>query len=398
MGTDFFKLRGDIVCDRLNLRLDKVLLLASGIIILIGFIMVTSASLHLGEGHKNGVIHYPYNQFFHILIGLLAAIVVSVIRLTVWEKMGQWLFLLGLALLVAVFIPGLGVKVNGSTRWLDIGVTLVQVSEVVKLISVIYMAGYIARHVDTVRGSIYGMVRPLALLAFACVLLLLEPDFGAAVVILMIALSMMFLGGARLWQFATLVISLTVIGGMLIYFSGYRSVRVLSFLDPWSVSQGAGFQLIQALIAFGRGEWTGVGLGGGLQKLFYLPEGHTDFLFAVIGEELGLIGVCVVIVLFTVVIWKAFEIGKRAETAGLRFPAFLAYGLGLWFGLQAFINMGVNMGMLPTKGLTLPLMSYGGGSMIIMCCGMAMLHRVHSETVAQGALVLKRDCEWLSES
>jgi cell division protein FtsW len=225
------------------------------------------------------------------------------------------------------------------------------------------------------------MVRPLLLLAFACVLLLLEPDFGTTAVILATALSMMFLGGARLWQFGILVCLLASLGTLLIVQSPYRWNRLVSFMDPWADPLGSGFQLSQSLIAFGRGELFGVGLGSGVQKLYYLPENHTDFLFAVIGEELGLVGVSVVVALFACLIWKAFAIARMSEQTGHSFAAYLAYGLGIWFGIQAFINMGVTMGMLPTKGLTLPLMSYGGGSMIVMCSAVGLLLRIHNEAV-----------------
>ncbi|MGR9107030.1 MAG: peptidoglycan glycosyltransferase FtsW, partial [Gammaproteobacteria bacterium] len=257
----------------------------------------------------------------------------------------------------------------------------IQVSEIVKLICVIYMAGYMTRHIRTVRDSIYGMVRPLMLLSFACVLLLLEPDFGAAAVLLVTALGLMFLGGARLWQFGLLALLLAGFGVVLILSSPERVERMTTFIDPWEDPLDSGFQLTQSLIAFGRGEWFGVGLGEGLQKLYYLPEGHTDFLFAVIGEELGLAGVFFVISLFAFLVWKAFAIAKMAEEAEMEFAAYLAYGLGIWFAVQAIINMGVNMGMLPTKGLTLPLMSYGGGSMIVMCCAIGLLQKVYDGTV-----------------
>ncbi|MGH8556816.1 MAG: putative lipid II flippase FtsW [Methylococcales bacterium] len=361
--------------------LDMPLLIVSGALLTIGYIMVMSASMHLGNGDHE--FHYPLLQLVHILIGLIAALLMMSLPLGLLEKSRPWLFLLGLALLVTVLIPGLGVKVNGSIRWLSLGGARIQVSEIVKLISVIHMAGYMTRHMQTVRVSVYGMIHPLMLLSFACVLLLLEPDFGAAAVILVTALALMFLGGARLWQFSLLVCLLFVLGMILIYFSPERMERLTSFLDPWADPLDSGFQLTQSLIAFGRGELFGVGLGSGLQKLHYLPEGHTDFLFAVIGEELGLFGVSVVIALFTLLIWKAFAIAKLAEQAGFEFAAYLAYGLGIWFGVQAAINMGVNMGMLPTKGLTLPLMSYGGGSMIVMCSAIGLLLSVHNEIMRQ---------------
>ncbi len=381
-----------------NFHLDKCLVFAVGSLLSIGFVMVTSASLHLGEKVGGSVLSYPLQQMMHIVLGLVAAVLVSTVPTRFWGKSGQWLFLLGLGLLVLVLIPGFGKEVNGAVRWLLLGGLRIQVSELVKLISVIYMAGYITRHVDTMRTSDYGMIRPLMLLSFACVLLLLEPDFGAAAVILITALAMMFLGGARVWQFVFLVVLIGVLGVALIFTEPYRLARLTSFMNPWEYPLDTGYQLIQALIAFGRGEWFGVGLGGSVQKLFYLPEGHTDFLFSVIGEELGLAGVAVVIGLFAVVIWRAFLIGKNAECTGHRFSAFLAYGIGIWFGLQAIINMGVNLGMLPTKGITLPLMSYGGGSMVVMCCGIALLFRVHHETAEFLNQIPKRNSAWLHAS
>jgi len=230
----------------------------------------------------------------------------------------------------------------------------------------------------------------LILFSVACVLLLLEPDFGSAVVILMIAMGIMFLAGARLSQFVILLSSVAVLMSLLVWLSPYRLKRVTSFMDPWADPLGTGFQLTHALISFGRGEWLGVGLGSGVQKLFYLPEAHTDFIFSVIAEELGLLGVVTVIGLFSLLVWRIFAIGAAAEQAGQRFWAFVAYGLGIWFGFQSFVNMGVNMGLLPTKGLTLPLMSYGGGSIMVMCCAVALLFRVHSEVVELNATLLKK--------
>ncbi len=360
-------------------HIDQILLLACLSLLGIGFVMVTSSSLHLGVKMADDISHYPFKQLVHILLGLICAAAVLVMPMKNWEKIGQTLFIGGLALLLVVLIPGVGVKVNGSIRWLSILGLRIQVSEVVKFISVIYMAGYITRHSDHVRRSIFGLLRPLMLFSVACVLLLLEPDFGSAVVILIIAMGMMFLGGARLSPFVVLVTSVSAAAAVLAYTSPYRWKRVISFLDPWEHAKDSGYQLTQALISFGRGEFSGVGLGNGLQKLFYLPEAHTDFLFSVLGEELGLLGVLLVIGLFTALLVRAFAIGEQAQLAGEQFSALVAYGLGIWFGFQAFVNMGVNMGILPTKGLTLPLMSYGGGSMIVMCGAMAVLFRIHYE-------------------
>jgi cell division protein FtsW len=295
-----------------------------------------------------------------------------------------------------VLIPGVGVKVNGSTRWIGLGGLRVQVSEIVKFISVVYMAGYVTRHQEFVQGSTYGLIKPLLLFSVACFLLLMEPDFGSAVVILAIAMGIMYLSGARIWQFLILIAVIIILGMLLVYFSPYRWARVTGFIDPWADAQDTGFQLVQALISFGRGELFGVGLGSGIQKLFYLPEAHTDFLFSVLAEELGLTGVLITISLFSALLWHTFATGVRAELANEKFAAFVAYGLGIWFGFQAFVNMGVNMGILPTKGLTLPLMSYGGGSMIIMCASMALLFRVNSEITEKLLNAPKGNTEWVN--
>jgi cell division protein FtsW len=358
---------------------DPVLLFVSISLLLIGYVMVASASLHLGIKLTGNGFHYPVRQLMHIGLGLIFGGGVAIVPMRVWEQNGPRLFIAGLLLLIIVLIPGLGVKVNGSVRWLSLGGIRVQVSEVVKFFSVIYMAGYVTRYQESVQKAAFGLLKPLGLFSVASLLLLLEPDFGSAVVIIMIAMGIMFLAGARLSQFIVLLLIIGVLAMMLVYFSPYRLIRVTSFMDPWADPLKSGFQLVQALISFGRGEWMGVGLGSGIQKLFYLPEAHTDFLFSVIGEELGFLGVVTVIGLFSLLVWRAFAIGFAAEQAGKRFSAFIAYGLGIWFGFQSFVNMGVNMGVLPTKGLTLPLMSYGGGSMMIMCCAVALLFRVQSE-------------------
>lgn len=361
---------------------DPLLVAVTLSLLFIGYVMVASSSLHLGVEQKQDSFHYPVRQLAHIVLGLGLALGVARIPMESWEKIGPGLFIAGLFLLVVVLIPGLGVKVNGSIRWLSLGGIRIQVSEVVKLFAVIYMAGYVTRHQDNLQGSAYGIIKPLLLFSVACVLLLLEPDFGSAVVILMIAMGVMFLGGARLKQFIILLALVLALATSLVIVAPYRMARLVSFIDPFKDYLKSGYQLAQALISFGRGEVLGVGLGSGIQKLFYLPEAHTDFLFSVIAEELGLLGVITVIALYTLLIWRAFAVAVAAELAGQRFSAFIAYGLAIWLGFQSFVNMGVNMGILPTKGLTLPLMSYGGSSMIVMCCALALLFKVHSETVA----------------
>ena len=382
------------VIDRI--KTDHILLFVFVGLLVMGYIIMTSATLHLGTKVYDNELHYPLRQLIHISLGFVTGAFFLMIKMTYWQKISPWIFIAGLGLLVVVLIPGLGIKVNGSVRWLSLGGLRIQVSEIVKLTTVIYMAGYVTKYKESVRASAHGMVKPLLLFAFSCFLLLKEPDFGSAVVILTIALGMMFISGARIWQFVILLFAVAILAGLLVYFSPYRMLRVVSFMDPWADPLDSGFQLTQALIAFGRGEWLGVGLGSGLQKLFYLPEAHTDFLFSVLSEELGLLGVVSVIILYSMLVWRAFVIGLEAEKAEQDFLAFVAYGLGIWFGFQSFINMGVNMGMLPTKGLTLPLMSYGGGSMIVMCSAISLLFRVKSEISEIHANTPKGKPAWIT--
>lgn len=375
---------------------DPLLVIVSVSLLAIGYVMMASSSLHLGIKETGNSFYYPIRQSLHIALGLILGICVALTPIRVWEKSGQWLFIFGILLLIVVLVPGLGVKVNGSTRWLSIFGMRVQVSEVVKFFSVIYMAGYVTRHQESIRKSIFALFKPIILFSGACILLLMEPDFGSAVVIMIIAMGIMFLAGARLSPFIILLSSGSVLAALLVYFEPYRMKRVTSFLNPWADAKDTGYQLVHALISFGRGEWVGVGLGSGIQKLFYLPEAHTDFLFSVIAEELGLLGVLTVIGLFALLVWRTFEIAAAAEKADERFSAFIAYGLGIWFGFQSFVNMGVNMGILPTKGLTLPLMSYGGGSMMIMCCAIALIFRIQSEVTEINASMPKERSRWQS--
>ena len=375
---------------------DPLLVIVSVSLLAIGYVMMASSSLHLGIKETGNSFYYPIRQSLHIALGLILGICVALTPIRVWEKSGQWLFIFGILLLIVVLVPGLGVKVNGSTRWLSIFGMRVQVSEVVKFFSVIYMAGYVTRHQESIRKSIFALFKPIILFSGACILLLMEPDFGSAVVIMIIAMGIMFLAGARLSPFIILLSSGSVLAALLVYFEPYRMKRVTSFLNPWADAKDTGYQLVHALISFGRGEWVGVVLCSGIQKLFYLPEAHTDLLFSLIAEELGLLGVLTVIGLFALLVWRTFEIAAAAEKADERFSAFIAYGLGIWFGFQSFVNMGVNMGILPTKGLTLPLMSYGGGSMMIMCCAVALIFRIQSEVTEINASMPKERSRWQS--
>jgi len=360
--------------------IDGWLLFAALSLLALGYVMVVSSSLHIGERMFDNIWHYPVRQLIHIVAGILMAVLMASIPLKVWEQSGPSLILLAVGLLVLVFIPGIGVKVNGSYRWINLGIARLQVSEIVKLICILYMAGFLTRHVTVVHESIRGIFRPMLPLGLVFGLLLAEPDFGATFVITFSVVCMMFLGGARLVEFATLVVIAIILGVVAIGTSAYRMDRVTAFMDPWADHLGSGFQLVQSLIALGRGEWLGVGLGSSIQKLFYLPEAHTDFIFAVMAEELGFVGSVSVILLFGLLVWRAFQMGKAAERLNLRFYSLLAYGLGVWVGLQSFVNIAVNMGALPTKGLTLPLMSYGGSSMVIMCMVIGLLCRIHHET------------------
>jgi cell division protein FtsW len=347
--------------------------------------MVTSASMPIAHRETGQPFYFLIRQGTFVLIGLFAASVIFQIPLARWRQASPLLLMAAMGLLVLVLIPGIGKEVNGSLRWIRIGPINIQVSEIAKLFTLIYVADYLKRHGEELqtadfRISALALLRPMAVLAVLAVLLLLEPDFGSVVVLMATAMGMVFLARVNLWQFGTLVMGTTLVMVVLLWSSPYRRARLVSFLDPWADRFASGFQLTQSLIAIGRGELFGVGLGESVQKLFYLPEAYTDFLFAVLAEELGLAGILTVVALFVILVWRAFHIGQRAERLGKKFSAWLAYGVGLWFGIQALFNMGVNMGVLPTKGLTLPLMSYGGSSVVVMCMALALLLRVDVET------------------
>ncbi|WP_051302149.1 putative lipid II flippase FtsW [Sedimenticola selenatireducens] len=356
--------------------LDYPLLFAALVLLGLGLVMVASASLHrIGEAP----FYYVNRHLVAIGLGLLGALIISRVPVTLWERSGTLLYFIGLLLLVLVLVPGVGREANGATRWIPLGAFNLQSSEFMKLFMVIYIAGYLVRRQLEVAHSIWGFIKPMLLLVIACSLIMVQPDFGTTTVLLATAMGMLFLGGVPVWQFAILIgLAGSALVGLVLV-SPYRLQRVTAFLDPWADVENSGYQLAQALIAFGRGEWFGVGLGNGIQKQFYLPEAHTDFLMAVIGEEFGLLGTLVVITLFALIVWRAFRIGARAEAHSRRFSAYVAYGFGLWIGMQAFINIGVNVGLLPTKGLTLPFMSYGGNSIIVAILVVAILLRIDYE-------------------
>jgi len=360
-------------------HLDPVLMFVCVALLSLGLVMVASASVGVADRNFSNPFYYFQRQLVFVIIGVFAAAFIYRIRLVQWEKSGVALLGFALFLLVLVLIPGVGKTVNGSTRWISLGIFNLQVSEVVKLFLLIYVAGYLVRHGEEVRTSFRGFIKPMLMVGLAGLLLLMEPDFGSTVVIMGTVLAMTFLGGVRFIQFVSFMAMFSASAMMLIISSPYRMERLTSFVNPWADPFDTGFQLTQSLIAIGTGGWLGTGLGGSVQKLFYLPESHTDFLFAVLSEEFGFIGVFFVILLYTLLFFRIFKIGLQAEKSGNRFAAYLAYGIGVWLALQAVINMGVNMGLMPTKGLTLPLMSYGGSSLVVCCMAIGLVLRIHCE-------------------
>ncbi len=345
----------------------------------LGLVMVASASITVADRDFQEPLHYFWRQLLAASIGITLAVVAMRSPLHYWWHAGPPFLVAAIVLLVLVLIPGLGREVNGSMRWLRLGPVSLQASEPVKLCVIVYLAGYLVRHNEQVKSTLIGLIKPVGLLTIIAGLLLLEPDYGVTVVVFATALGMLFIGGMAITRFALWAASAVVALGGIALLAPYRLERLLSFMDPWADPYDKGFQLTQALIAFGRGEWFGVGLGGSIQKLFYLPEAHTDFILAVLAEELGLMGTVLVIAAFGCLLWRAFAIGSRAERAGQLFAAYLAYGVGLLIGLQAFISMGVNMGVLPTKGLTLPLISYGANSLVMTCLSLGLLLRIGHE-------------------
>ena len=374
-----------------HFEFDTTLLLLVGAIVLLGLVMMTSASISVADRLVHEPFHFLRRQSVGVMGGLVAAAFMMLVPTRVWERLALPLLIVAMALLVLVLIPGIGHEVNGSRRWLHKGVASCLLHGRVLLL--VYLASYAVRRQTELRDELKGFLKPLGLLLFAALLLLLEPDFGAATVLLATGLGVLFLAGVKLRHFFALVVLSA--GGMavLAVTSAYRMKRLTAFLDPWADPFNSGFQLTQSLIAIGRGELFGVGLGASVQKLFYLPEAHTDFVFAVLAEELGLIGVVVTLALFVALLWRAFVISRKAADAGLPFQAYCAAGFGIWLGLQTFINVGVNLGLLPTKGLTLPLMSYGGSSVLVTLGWIGLLLRIHHEASVTGRLAVARSRE-----
>jgi cell division protein FtsW len=362
-----------------ELQIDPVLLTIVLAILMGGFVILASASISISDSTANNPFFYVQRQLLAAAIGAAAGFVCLFIPMQVWRNLGPLVLFVGFVLLIVVLIPGVGHEVNGSTRWVRLGIMNLQVSEPARLCFLLYLAGYLVRRNKSLREEFTGFLRPMIVLSLACVLLLAEPDFGAAVVLLATAMAMMFVAGARIRDFLVFFLAAVIAMAALAFASPYRMQRITGFLDPWADPFNSGFQLTQSLIAIGRGEWFGVGLGDSVQKLFYLPEAHTDFVFAVYAEEFGLLGSLVLIALFLALLWRIFKLALRAADAERFFEAYVAIGLGTWLGIQAFINIGVNMGLLPTKGLTLPLISYGRSSLIITMIGISLLLRIHHE-------------------
>jgi len=363
-----------------SVRLDMTLLLPCLAIMALGLVMVGSASITQADRTLGQPFYYVIRQASFLLLGLGMAVTLFNLRMAWLARAGMPALFIALGLLILVLIPGLGKTVNGSARWISLGVMNLQVSEPAKLLILIYLASYLVRRAEEVRGHFSGFLKPMSVLGLVSILLLAEPDFGATVVLMSTVLVMMYMAGVRLWQFLLLGMLALSVFALLAVSSPYRLARLTTFLNPWADPFNSGFQLTQSLIAIGRGEIWGVGLGGSVQKLFYLPEAHTDFVFAVTAEELGLVGVTLVVSLYAWVVYRAFRIGHVAAQAEEMFSAYLAYGIGTWIGLQSLINIGVNMGLLPTKGLTLPMFSYGGSSLVVMCLCIALLLRIDHET------------------
>jgi cell division protein FtsW len=367
-----------------GVRLDGVTIALTLALVLLGLVMVTSASVSIASRETGQPFYYLERQLLLVGVGVVCAAFVFSLRTEWLERASGPLLAVALALLVLVLVPGLGHAVNGSRRWLRLAGVNFQVSELARVLVLVYLASYAVRREGQLRESLAGLAKPLALLTLAGALLVVEPDLGAATVLFAAGFGLLFLAGARL-RYVIAMMALAAGGfALLALGSSYRVRRLTTFLDPWADPWHSGFQLTQSLIAIGRGQWLGVGLGESVQKLFYLPEAHTDFLFAVLAEELGLIGVVLTLTLFLLLIWRAFHIARLASDAGLKFPAYLAAGFGLWVGIQTFINIGVNMGVLPTKGLTLPLMSYGRSSLVVTLAWIGLLLRVYHEALREG--------------
>ena len=361
-------------------RYDVVLIAVVLALFGIGLVMVASASTSIAGRAYGDPLAYFWRQSVHVAVAAAALVLAVRLPVRLWERAGPALMLASVVLLALVLVPGIGREVNGSARWIGFGVFNLQPSELAKLFFVLYLAGDVVRREEKIRFARFGVLRPLTALVVVSVLLFLEPDHGAIFVLSATVFAMLFLAGVPVTRYAALAVAAAVvlIAAVLLH-KEYVIHRLTSFMDPFADPWGSGFQLTQSLIAIGRGGWLGVGLGEGVQKLFYLPEAHTDFLFAVLAEEFGLAGTLTIVGLYTFIVIRSLSIGRRAEATQSWFEAYAAYGIGLLLGVHAFVNIGVNIGVLPTKGLTLPLMSYGGSNLVASALGIGLLLRIDHE-------------------
>jgi cell division protein FtsW len=362
---------------------DMTLVLLALALLLVGLVVISSASIEYAEWHFQNPWYHTQRHLVYLLAGITVAVACYCVRTQYWLATGWWWLFGALALLILVLIPGVGREVNGSQRWLPLGPFTLQPSEFAKLAVVIYLAGYMVRREHEVRHQWQGFLKPMAVLFATTLLLMIEPDFGATVIVAVTAFGMLFLAGVKVGHF--MVVGLGALGALLVLVVSepYRVKRLTAYTDPWADPYNTGFQLTQSLIAFGRGEWLGVGLGNSVQKLFNLPEAHTDFVFSIWAEETGFVGAVAVIGLFAALIGKIMWAGRRAFLAENTFGAYICYGVALIFSGQAFVNMGVSSGLLPTKGLTLPFVSYGGTSLIVCCAMLGVVLRIDSDSRMQ---------------
>ncbi|MGY0399775.1 MAG: putative lipid II flippase FtsW [Ostreibacterium sp.] len=358
---------------------DKTLMICISLLMLIGLVMVASASIPKA-GTNGWSYNYVVRQLAYMTLGLIIGYIVYLIPTRWWYEYSYRLLLLGITFLILVIVPGVAREVNGSMRWISVGPLNLQVSEFVRICIMVYVAAYLQRYQNQIHKSIWPMLRLLLVLGLIAILLLLEPDFGSTVVICVTVLGMMFLAGVCIVRFSICATGVAILGGILMIAAPYRVKRLASFMNPWDDVYGSDYQLVNSLIAIGRGEINGVGIGESLEKHHYLPEAHTDFIFSILAEETGLIGVCFLVLLFGIIVWRIFVIANNADKVRMRFASCLAYGIGLWLGMQALINMAVASGLLPTKGLTLPMISYGGSSVLASMILFAMLLRIDSES------------------
>ncbi len=367
---------------------DRILFTLAITLLVFGFIMVTSASLPTADKLTGQPFYFAIRHTIYACAGMFVLLVTLAVPTQLWQKHSGKLLLIGLALLLLVLV--VGHSVNGAQRWIKIGPITIQVAELAKLFFYIYMASYLDRREVELREATKGFIKPMALLFLAAVLLLMQPDFGTVAVLSATTIAMLFLAGAKLWQFFSVFITCVLALILLIVIEPYRMQRLLTFLEPEKDPFGAGYQLMQSLIAFGQGHFSGVGLGNSIQKLQYLPEAHTDFIMSVVAEELGFLGVMGVIALVLMMVVRALVIGRRCLMVQKRYGGYLAYGIGVWFSIQAFVNIGVASGALPTKGLTLPLVSYGGTSLLVSCMAVGLLLRIDHERRMTGRKVTPR--------